>query len=121
MVLVWAWFRKRAWPEREGMARRRALALKILTALAKVEDETSLHVGAAHQILCCLDGVDGLGAHLALFGAQAFALVAEYAGRGKQRVWPESWTFVSPACPPSGAPNRVYSHLLSFRVKPGGH
>lgn len=36
-------------------------------------------MGAAHQILCGLDGVDGLGAHLALFGAQPLTLAAEYA------------------------------------------
>ena len=60
---------------------------KALTALAEVEDEAPFHVGAAHQILCCLDRVDGLGAHFALFGAQPLAFVAEYASRGKQRMW----------------------------------
>lgn len=61
----------------------------VLTALAKVEDEAPLHVGAAHQILSHLHGVDGLGAHLALLGTQPLTLVAEYAGRGKQREWLE--------------------------------
>lgn len=55
---------------RKGVARRRGVALRQeLTALTKIEDEAPFHVGAAHQILCCLDRVDGLGAHLALFGA----------------------------------------------------
>ena len=77
------------------MARKRGMARgKVLTALAKIEDEAPLHVGAAHQILCHLDGVDSLGANFALFGAQPLTLVAEYAGRGKQRVWHEPWTRV---------------------------
>lgn len=55
---------------RKGKARRRDKAQRnVLTALAKIEDEAPLHVGAAHQILCHLYGVDSLGAHLALFGA----------------------------------------------------
>lgn len=57
-----------AW--RKGVARRRGMVLrKALTALTKIEDEAPFHVGAAHQILGCLDRVDGLGAHFALFGA----------------------------------------------------
>lgn len=43
-------------------------------------------MGAAHQILCHLDGVDGFGAHFTLFGAQPFTLVAEDAG-GAIRGW----------------------------------
>lgn len=53
---------------------------RVLTALAKVEDEVPLHVGAAHQVLCGLDRVDGLCPNLALFGAQALTLMAENAG-----------------------------------------
>lgn len=53
----------------------------VLTALAKVEDEAPLHMGAAHQVLCGLDRVDGLCANLALLGAQSLTLVAENAGR----------------------------------------
>lgn len=86
---------------------------KVLTALAKVEDETPLHVGAARQILCHLDRVDSLGAHLALFGAQPLTLVAEYAGRGKQRVWHEPWTSVDLLDSPGVTPTRptlTYCH-----------
>lgn len=68
----------------EGVARGRACREGLLTAPAKVEDEAPLHVGAAHQILCRLDGVYGLGAYLAFFGAQSLALVAEYAGRASR-------------------------------------
>ena len=79
---------------------------KALTALAEVEDEAPFHVGAAHQILCCLDRVDGLGAHFALFGAQPLAFVAEYASRGKQRMWHESWTSVGLLAAPRVPPTR---------------
>lgn len=54
---------------------------RVLTALAKVEDEASLHMGAAHQVLSGLDRVDGLCANFALLGAQSLTLVAENAGR----------------------------------------
>lgn len=56
-------------------------------------------MGAARQVLCHLDGVDGLGAHLALFGAQPLTLVAEYASRGKRRCG------VSPG--PVGTPSLI--------------
>lgn len=99
-----------AWPQEERCGRRR-----VLTTLAKIEDEASLHVGAAHQILCHLDGVDGFGAHFTLFGAQPLTLVAEDAGRGNQRVWHECWTT------PGVTPHPPDTHLLPLRVKPGGH
>lgn len=64
----WIIVRGVAW--RKGVARRRGMVLrKALTALTKIEDEAPFHVGAARQILGCLDRVDGLGAHFALFGA----------------------------------------------------
>lgn len=72
---------------------------KVLTALAKIEDETPLHMGAAHQILCHLDGVNSLGAHLALFGAQPLTLVAEDAGRASRGCGMSPgpvWTFLIP-------------------------
>lgn len=75
---------------------------EVLTSLAKVKNEAPLYVGAAYQILCCLDGVNGLGAHLALFGAQPLTFVAEYASRGKQRVRHETRT--SSPQHPQGAP-----------------
>ena len=93
----------------------------VLTALAKIDDEAPLHVGAAHQILCGLDGVDGLGAHLALFGAQPLTLAAEYAGRGKWRVRNEPRTSVDLLTDPRVPPPTPYTHLLPLRVKPGGH
>lgn len=84
-----------SWVPVSGHGREERCGLgKVLTALAKIDDEAPLHVGAAHQILCGLDGVDGLGAHLALFGAQPLTLAAEYAGRGKWRVRNEPWSSV---------------------------
>lgn len=110
-----------SWVTVGGMTRRRGVGpRKVLTALAEVDDEAPLHVGAARQVLCRLRGVDGLGTHLALFGAQPLTLVAEHASRGKWRMWNEPWTSVDlltdPRMPPS--PD---THLLPLRVKPGGH
>lgn len=89
----------------------------VLTALAKVENEASLHVGAAHQVLCGLDRVDGLCADFALFGAQPLALVAENAGRTNR--WPESWAVGTAQA--SRQSQGYVPHLLLLRVKPGGH
>lgn len=97
--------RKRAWPGR------------VLTALAKVQDEAPLHVGAAHQVLCGLDRVDGLCPHLALFGTQALALMAENAGEtsGPFKAWIDQTTRTF------GSPRGYPLYLLPLRVKPGGH
>lgn len=83
---------KRAWPGR------------VLTALAKVEDEAPLHVGAAHQVLCGLDRVDGLCPNLALFGAQALTLMAENAGRTSRPFKPWTDETARTFGPPQGYP-----------------
>lgn len=95
----------RAWPGR------------VLTALAKVEDKVPLHVGAAHQVLCGLNRVDGLCPNLALFGAQTLALTAEDAGGTSGPFKPWTDETARSFGPPQGYP----PHLLPLRVKPGGH
>lgn len=69
--------------------------------MAKVEDEAPLHVGAAHQVLCGLDRVNGLGANLALFGTQSLTFAAENAGGTSREPKPWSDETVGVGAPPT--------------------
>lgn len=79
------------------------MAWKALTALAEVEDEAPSMRGSPPDPV--LPGQSRLVLCRLCTLSTALAFVAEYASRGKQRMWHESWTSVglltAPRVPPT--------------------